>query len=170
MKFLKLLILTFPAFGFSQIDLSGIVGESGYYVKEPRDVLVEGRISFNLKDEKLFLTPSAVFSADGLNYTTFPRLGLTKVYRTSANNWNRFTFGLQALPDGNLRIGERGINTFNAFDFEWMIEPFVKLYTPIARLFNFCNCGAQRDKLVLEFVLEASTSTYGIGLGIRKRI
>ena len=75
MRFLKALVLTFPLLGFSQIDISGIVGDGGFYGKEPREVLVEGRISFNLKNEKLFLTPSVVFTTDGFNYTTFPGFG-----------------------------------------------------------------------------------------------
>ena len=165
-----LLLLLLPTFMFAQIDVSISLGDGYFSTGEPGEVMLEGRYSVPIIKRNLYLTPSVVFTSDGVNYQTFPRLGLTKLVSSRKNNWNRFTLGIQAY-DLEMPGPQQGWETTSIFsDESWKLRPFVKFNTPIFKLFRDCKCGGQSNKLLMELIIDASIETFNIGLGVRRRI
>lgn len=165
-----LLLLLFPSMMFSQMDMSLGITDGYFNTNEFGEFMVEGRYSFPLKKESLYITPSVVFVTDGANYQTFPRIGVTKFILTRKNNWSRLTLGIQAY---DLEIPSNGNSwqTTSIFsDESWKTKPFVKFHTPIFKLFRDCKCGGQYNKLLMELIIDVSPQTFGLGLGIRRRI
>lgn len=166
----KLLLFFLPNLLFSQFDFSVGYGEGYFNTGDFGELSIEGRYSIKLKEKSLYLTPSAVFIWDGINYQTFPRVGFTKYQYNKNKNWNKWTVGIQAY-DLEIPGPQQGRETTSIFsDESWKLRPFIKFNTPIFKLFKDCNCGAQSNKLLTELFLDLTPSTFNIGLGIRKRI
>ena len=165
-----ILLLLLPTMVFSQTDVSILFGDGYFKPSEVGEVMVEARHSFKLKENVLYLTPSVAFVTDGVNYQTFPRLGLTRYQRNRKANWNRWTFGIQ-IYDLDMPGTHEGWETTSILSDEtWKFRPFLKFNKPIFRLFKDCQCGAQKYKSLGEIVIDVSPSTWMVGLGIRKRI
>lgn len=165
-----ILLLLLPTFIFAQMDVSIGVGDGYFSTGDFGEIMVEGRYSLPIKKRSLYLTPSVMFVTDGVNYQTFPRVGFTKLISSRKNNWNRVTLGIQAY-DLEMPGPHQGWQVSSIFsDESWKVRPFVKLNTPLFKLFRDCKCGGQSNKLLMELVIDASIETFNLGLGVRKRI
>lgn len=165
-----LLILFLPTLLFSQIDMSVGVSDGYFNTNNFGEAMIEARYSLPLKKENIYFTPSVVFVTDGTNYQTFPRIGVTKFILTRKNNWSRLTLGVQAY-DLEIPSSSGTWQTTSIFsDESWKTRPFIKFHTPLFKLFNDCKCGGQYNKLLMELIIDASTDTFGIGIGVRRRI
>lgn len=165
-----ILLILLPTLLFGQTDVSIMVGDGYFKSGEFGEVMVEARHSFKLKEHELYLTPSVVFVSDGINYQTFPRLGITKYHRNRKANWNRWTFGMQIYDLDMPGTHEGWERTSILSDETWKFRPFVKFTKPIFKLFKDCQCGAQQYKSLSEIVIDVTPSTWMVGIGIRKRI
>ena len=167
-RLLILVIILFSSNLTAQLDAS-ISALYGYYSDKNIEIGAEGRFSIRVSKE-WFITPSVAFASDGINFQTFPKLGITKNIYNRKHNWNQFTVGAQAY-DFDLPAETEGWKTTRLFEGNtWKLRPFVRFSTPIFKLFKNRNNGAQRDKLLTMFVVEATDRTFGVGLGFRKRI
>ena len=166
----KLLLLLVPTTLVSQIDISTGYGDGYFNEAVFGETMVETRWSIKLKEKELYLTPSIGFVSDGVSYQTFPRIGVTKYLRTSNGNYNRITLGTQVwdlyLPDRY-----RNSTTWTKFkNLSCKTNLFLKFNTPIFKLFKNRNNGSQSNNLIGELIVDISTQTSIIGIGIRKRI
>ena len=165
-----LILFLLPTLVFSQTDVSTSFG-NGYFKKdEIGEIMIEARHSFKLKEHVWYLTPSVVFVTDGLNYQTFPRLGITRYHYNRKTNWDRFTFGVQVYDLEMPGDHDGWITTTMLSDETWKLRPFIKFTTPVFKLFKECHCGSKGNKLLGEIVIDISPSTWMVGMGIRKRI
>jgi hypothetical protein len=139
----------------------------GHFNDESLGFVTEVRYSLKL-NEKTGLTPSINFVYNGINFQTFPRLGITKNIRTRKGNYNRLTFGSQIHE---IDIIGRPKNPDNIFtDGKVRVSPFLKFQTPIIRLFKERYNGGQSNKLLTEFIIDVTPLSINVGIGIRKRI
>lgn len=167
-----LLFLLLPTLVFSQIDVSYTLTDGYFKTNNFGEGMVDLRYSHPLVKKSLYVTPSVAFVTDGMNYQTFPRLGVTKLISTKKKNWNRLTLGLQVYDldiPGKQQGWER---TFILSDESWKLRPFLKFHTPIFRLYKNTNCYCKKEenKLLMELIIDASYQTLGVGFGVRKRI
>lgn len=164
------ILFLLPTLSFSQTDVSILFGDGYFKPSEIGEVFLEARHSFKLKEHVWYLTPSVVFVTDGINYQTFPRIGITRYHYNKKTNWDRVTFGLQVYDLDMPGTHERWATTSILSDETWKFRPFLKFTTPIIKLFKECHCGRQDNKSLGEIVIDVTPSTWMVGLGIRKRI
>lgn len=164
-----ILFLLLPTLVFSQGDISASFGEGHYIDKNLDELILEGRYSIPIREHYTHLTASIVFVTDGLNNQTFPRLGVTKYILSKRKNWNRLTIGMQ-MNDMKTPAEGGKYKTSIFSDDTWSARPFVKFHTPILKLYNPTCCKNKDNKLLMELIIDASTDTFGIGIGVRRRI
>jgi len=169
MKQIFYLLLICPLLLTAQIDVA-FTAANGYYSDKDIELGLEGRLNIKVAKD-WFISPSAAFVSDGINFQTFPKLGVTRKIYNRKHNWNRVTLGIQAYDFDLPRSEIEGWNTTTLMSTEtWKLRPFIRFDTPILKLFKNRNNGAQRNALLLIFTTEVTERTWNTGLGIRKRI
>ncbi|MFM1808351.1 MAG: hypothetical protein RLZZ242_1076 [Bacteroidota bacterium] len=155
MRLFLLVVLLFNQVALAQIHFDASIGYT------PNGGLTETRVAVFVNPKTAFTASAALFT-DGNYYETFPRLGVTKLFRTKNKNWKLLTFGLHVVSSVGGEYKHAEVYKQGLIEF----SPFLNVRAPILRLYRDCKCGTERG-LTLELVGDANLDYPYVGIGFR---